>query len=222
MEAQVHKEEEHSPKQQEEVPMKESDSPPPPPPPPLHGVEVIPHTMESQVHKEEALIIQTCALKIDDKEEMSPKQGQEEVHMKENDNEADAKETDSPPPPPPPPLHEVEAILEYEFKNKLLLEEAFTHGTYGAENGLSYERLEYIGDSVLNLMITMEQFHAYPTLAPGHLTRLRAANVDTEKLARVAIKHGLHRYLRHKKPLLGDQVSSISLILVTLSNYFYL
>jgi len=200
------KEEEHSPKQQKEVHMKENDSPPPPPPPPLHEVEVIPHTMEAHVHKEEALIIQTCAPKIDDKEEQhSPKQGQEEVHMKENENEADAKENDS-----PPPLHEVEAILEYEFKNKLLLEEAFTHGTYGAENGLSYERLEYIGDSVLNLMITKEQFHAYPTLAPGHLTRLRAANVDAEKLARVAIKHGLHSYLRHKKPLLGDQVSSLS------------
>ncbi|RHN68918.1 putative ribonuclease III [Medicago truncatula] len=199
------KEEEHSPKQQEEVPMMENDSPPPSPPPPLHGVEVIPHTMESQVHKEEALIIQTCALKIDDKEEHSPNQGQEVAHVKEDETDAETKENDS-----PPPLHEVEAILEYEFKNKLLLEEAFTHGTYGAENGLSYERLEYVGDSVLNLMITKEQFQAYPTLAPGHLTRLRAANVDTEKLARVAIKHGLHRYLRHKKPLLGDQIQEFT------------
>jgi len=166
-----------------------------------------PHTMEAQAHKEEeqVLLLQTCALKIDDKEEEhSPKQGQEEVHMKEDDFPPPS------PPPSPPPLREVEAILGYKFKNKLLLEEAFTHGTYGAENGLSYERLEYIGDSVLNLMITTELFHAYPTLAPGPLTRLRAANVDTEKLARVAIKHGLHRYLRHKKPLLGDQVSALS------------
>ncbi|KEH26750.1 uncharacterized protein [Medicago truncatula] len=106
--------------------MNESDFPPPSPLPPplLYEVEVIPHTMEAHVHKEEALIIQTCALKIDDKEEQSPKQGQEEEeeeHMKENENDAETEENDSPPPP-----HEVEAILEYEFKNKLLLEEAFT------------------------------------------------------------------------------------------------
>lgn len=165
-----------------------------------------PDTMEVQAYKEEeqALLLQTCALKINDKEEEhSPKQGQEEVHMKESDSLPPP-----PPPPPPPSLHEVEAILEYKFKNILLLEEAFTHCTYGAENGLSYERLEYIGDSVLNLMITTEQFHAYPTLSPGHLTRLRAANVDTEKLARVAIKYGLHRYVRHKKPLLGDEIQA--------------
>jgi ribonuclease III len=52
----------------------------------------------------------------------------------------------------------VEAIIGYEFKNKHLLEEAFTHNTYGAENDLSYERLEYVGDVVLNLSITKEQF----------------------------------------------------------------
>jgi hypothetical protein len=156
--------------------------------------------MEAQAHKEE---------------EHSHKQGQEEVHMKESDSPPPS------PPPPPPSLHEVEAILEYKFKNILLLEEAFTHCTYGAENGLSYDRLEYVGDSVLNVMITKEQFHAYPTLSPGHLTRLRAANVDTEKLARVAIKYGLHRYLRHKKPLLGDQVSSLSLMLFTCKKICY-
>jgi len=194
MEAQVHN------KEQEEAPL-------------LLTIP-LPHTIEVEIHnkdEEELLLLITPQLHTMEaqaqKEELEhcPKQGQEEVHMKESDSPPP-----SPPPPPPPSLLEVEAILEYEFKNKLLLEEAFTHGTYGAENGLSYERLEYIGDSVLNVMITKEQFHAYPTLAPGQLTRLRAANVDSEKLARVAIKYGLHRYLRHKKPLLGDQVSSLS------------
>ncbi|KAK7860672.1 ribonuclease 3-like protein 2, partial [Quercus suber] len=69
----------------------------------------------------------------------------------------------------------------------------------------SYERLEYVGDAVLNLLFTKEHYSLYPNLSPGPLTRLRAANVDTDKLARVAIRHGLHRYLRHKKPLLGEQ-----------------
>ena len=109
------------------------------------------------------------------------------------------------------PLEEVEAILGYEFKNKQLLEEAFTHSSYDIDKCFSYERLEYIGDAVLNLLVTKEQYLSYPNLPPGGLTRLRAANVDTEKLARVAIKHGLHRYLRHKKPLLEEQVSFLFL-----------
>lgn len=104
-----------------------------------------------------------------------------------------------------PSLDQVEDIISYKFNNKGLLEEAFTHPSYCEK--LSYERLEYVGDSVLNLLFTKEQYFMYPDLPPGSLTLLRSANVDTEKLARVAIKLGLHKFLRHKKPLLEEQVS---------------
>ncbi|XP_060189513.1 ribonuclease 3-like protein 3 [Lycium barbarum] len=102
-------------------------------------------------------------------------------------------------------VEEVEEIIAYKFKNRDLLHQAFTHSSFEA-NCVSYERLEYIGDSVLNLLIAKEHYFDYPYLPPGKLTRLRAANVDTEKLARVAIKYNLHHYLRHKKPLLKRQV----------------
>ncbi|CAN1161309.1 Ribonuclease 3-like protein 3 [Linum perenne] len=122
---------------------------------------------------------------------------------------------------PPPPLEEVEEILGYSFEDRTWLEEALTHPSYHYRYGdeeteksdggvSSYERLEYVGDSVLNLIFTKEQFFRYPELMPGDLTRLRAANVDTEKLARVALKHGLFRYLRHKKLMLGDQIEEFS------------
>ncbi|GAU50540.1 hypothetical protein TSUD_409850 [Trifolium subterraneum] len=142
--------------------------------------------MEAQAHKdqEETLINQTLALKIDLKKEQHFPKKLEQVETKENDSLSQ--------------LHEVETILNYKFKNKHLLEKAFTHSTYCGENSLSYERLEYVGDAVLNLLISKEQFFLYPNMQPGHLTRLRAVNVDAEKLARVAVKHGLHRYLRHK------------------------
>ncbi|KAK0588851.1 hypothetical protein LWI29_006229 [Acer saccharum] len=107
-------------------------------------------------------------------------------------------------------LDEVEEILGYKFNNKRLLEEALTDSSYQPEKRFSYERLEYVGDSVLNLLFTKEQFSMYPDLNPGALTRLRSANVNTEKLARVAIKLGLHRYLRHKKPILGEQIREFS------------
>nr|XP_011463248.1 PREDICTED: ribonuclease 3-like protein 3 [Fragaria vesca subsp. vesca] len=108
-----------------------------------------------------------------------------------------------------PSLDEVEDIIRYKFKNKKLLEEAFTHAS--SMCGFSYERLEYVGDAVLGLLFCREHYSLYPNLAPGKLTRLRAANVDTEKLARVALRHNFHRYLRHKKPYLADQIQQFSL-----------
>lgn len=127
------------------------------------------------------------------------------VHMKEVKQsllETESTLTES---SPLPSLEEVEDIIDYKFKNKNLLEEAFTHSSFMCS--FSYERLEYVGDAVLNLLFSREHYYLHPDLAPGKLTRLRAANVDTEKLARVALRHGFHRYLRHKKRLLEDQVS---------------
>ena len=47
-----------------------------------------------------------------------------------------------------PPLSELETITGYTFKNKDLLKQAFTHASYKADDSNSYERLEYLGDSV--------------------------------------------------------------------------
>ncbi|GJZ45326.1 ribonuclease 3-like protein 3, partial [Tanacetum coccineum] len=105
-----------------------------------------------------------------------------------------------------PPLSELETITGYTFKNKDLLKEAFTHASYKAVDSNSYERLEYIGDSVLNHLVAKLHFFMYPNMMPGDLTRLRAANVDTEALARAALKYKLHKYLRHKKPLLDKKI----------------
>lgn len=108
-----------------------------------------------------------------------------------------------------PSLEGVEKIIGYSFKERVLLEEAFRDPSdpVRIKKGLtSYERLEYVGDSVLNFVISTEHFREYPDLAQGMLTRLRAANVDTEKLARVAVQHGLHKFLRHNRPNLDAQI----------------
>ncbi|KAJ4976437.1 hypothetical protein NE237_001543 [Protea cynaroides] len=110
-----------------------------------------------------------------------------------------------------PNLEEVEEILDYKFSNKKLLLEAFVHPSfYSEKSSISYDRLEYIGDSVLNLLLARELFFLYPDKASGPLSKLRAANVDTEKLARVALQHNLHRYIRHKTPLLQQQIQDFS------------
>ncbi|KAK1389063.1 Double-stranded RNA-binding [Heracleum sosnowskyi] len=103
-------------------------------------------------------------------------------------------------------LEEVEKIIEYSFKNKRLLEEAYTDHSYKKGVEGSYERLEYLGDSILNCVMATQQFDLYPDLPPGELTQLRSANVCTEKLARAAAQHGLYRFLRHNKPMLDAQI----------------
>ncbi|KAJ4831731.1 hypothetical protein Tsubulata_042527 [Turnera subulata] len=108
-----------------------------------------------------------------------------------------------------PSLDGVEEILGYKFTDRSLLEKAFTHGSC-PNKMFTYERLEFVGDSVLNLIFAKQLYLLYPDLPPGDLTRLRAANVDTEKLARVAVRHGLHRFLRHNKPLLEEQIREFS------------
>lgn len=101
-------------------------------------------------------------------------------------------------------LREMEKIIGYKFKQKLLLQQAFTHPSY--KDAESYERLEYVGDSILNFLVSKQQFFMYPNLPPGSLTALRAANVDTEKLARIAVKYNFHKYIRHENPKLSKQI----------------
>ncbi|XP_024159473.1 ribonuclease 3-like protein 2 isoform X2 [Rosa chinensis] len=90
----------------------------------------------------------------------------------------------------------VERILDYDFKNKRLLEEALIHPSFRISDAVSYQRLAFLGDTVLDLAVSKDLFLAYPVIDQGDLTRLRSANVSNEKFARVAVRHGLYNYLR--------------------------
>ncbi|GAY65914.1 hypothetical protein CUMW_244710 [Citrus unshiu] len=102
----------------------------------------------------------------------------------------------------------VENIINYNFKNKRLLEEALTHSSY--TDSTSYQRLEFIGDAALGLALSNYVFLAYPQLDPGQLSLLRAANISTEKLARVAVKHGFYKFVRHSAAALDDKVKEFA------------
>lgn len=73
--------------------------------------------------------------------------------------------------------------LNYVFANPALLARALTHRSYSSSH---YERLEFLGDSVLNLAISTELYQRFPDLTEGELTRLRASLVKQETLAQVA------------------------------------
>ena len=85
------------------------------------------------------------------------------------------------------------------FKNKDLLKQAFIHRSYINENPgtkLSHnERLEFLGDAVLELVVTDFLFKKYPTYTEGELTSLRSALVNAIIISEVALEIGMNDYL---------------------------
>ncbi|KAH0751389.1 hypothetical protein KY285_004537 [Solanum tuberosum] len=70
----------------------------------------------------------------------------------------------------------------------------------------NYQRLAFAGDATLGLAISSCLFVTYLDVACGKLTDLHAANVSTEKLARVAVRHGLYNYLRGDSAILDEKL----------------
>jgi endoribonuclease Dicer len=68
------------------------------------------------------------------------------------------------------------------------------------------QRLEFLGDAVLDLLITKHLFFSHPGLTPGRLTDLRSAAVNNECFARVAVKHKFNKYIRHGSGFLLKQI----------------
>ncbi|XP_078448169.1 dicer-like 1 isoform X2 [Wolffia australiana] len=103
-------------------------------------------------------------------------------------------------------LETLERTLNLRFKNKGLLVEAMTHASRPSSGVPCYQRLEFVGDAVLDQLITTHLFFTYTDLPPGRLTDLRAAAVNNENFARVAVKHNLHLHLRHGSTALEAQI----------------
>ena len=89
--------------------------------------------------------------------------------------------------------HALERRIGHRFRDAALLEQALTHSSSGAQHN---ERLEFLGDGVLNCVVTEELFERFPGLAEGELTRLRASLVREAALEGLAREIGLPELLR--------------------------
>ena len=97
---------------------------------------------------------------------------------------------------------ELEDKIGYQFKNKNLLLQALTHSSYaneGKKHGRNNERLEFLGDSVLSVIVAKHLFLKYKDIPEGELTKLRASLVCEKALDVFAQQLGLGEYLRHGK-----------------------
>ena len=95
--------------------------------------------------------------------------------------------------------HQLETIIGYKFKNPELLEIALTHTSYANESRTPVkhnERLEFLGDSVLQIVSADYLFHAYADRPEGDLTRIRASLVSEGALFQFAQEIHLGEYLR--------------------------
>ncbi|MEA3493596.1 MAG: ribonuclease III [Candidatus Margulisiibacteriota bacterium] len=93
-------------------------------------------------------------------------------------------------------LNEIEKKIGTSFLNKALLNQAFVHSSYGHEKSTpDNERLEFLGDAVLKLVISEYIYHKFPDRAEGDLTKIRAAVISDETLSRIGKALSLGNYL---------------------------
>jgi len=91
------------------------------------------------------------------------------------------------------PLNKLNQTLGYQFRDNKYLKDALRHRSMGKQ---SNERLEFLGDAVLNFVIAAALFHYYPNMKEGELSRLRANLVNGDALAELACELQIGDYLQ--------------------------
>ena len=121
-------------------------------------------------------------------------------------------------------IKDLENAIGYRFQNIQLLQNALTHSSYANERWhnslLSNERLEFLGDSVLGMLVAEYLYHNFPNRPEGELTRMRADMVCEQTLAAAANRIGLGSHLllghgeeqgggRKRNSILADAMESV-------------
>jgi len=148
-------------------------------------------------------------------------------------------------------LKKFENIIKYKFNNIEILEKSLTHSSYSNEDKfytkVNNERLEFLGDAVLSIVVSKFIFNKYPEYPEGELTKLRSQVVCEDTLSIVALNLNIGQYLllgkgeetsggRDRKSILADAVEAIiaaiyidggyleaeNFVLVNLSKYIQL
>ena len=90
----------------------------------------------------------------------------------------------------------IEKCIGYIFKNKDLLQKALTHTSYAYENNVeSNEKLEFLGDSILEFISSKYLYQSYPELKEGEMTKVRATVVCEKSLYKIAKLHNFSDFL---------------------------
>lgn len=108
-------------------------------------------------------------------------------------------------------LLRIEQIIGYEFSDKSLLSKALTHSSAVDDRLLSNERLEFLGDAVLALVICHALFENFPNYLEGDLTKIKSKLVSRETCAQISGQLGLQEFLIIGKGMVSNRALSGSL-----------
>ena len=118
-------------------------------------------------------------------------------------------------------MKSLEENIGYTFKNKELLKRALTHTSYAYEKGVqSNEKLEFLGDSILEFISSIYIYQNYPTLKEGEMTKVRATVVCEDSLYKIATRLKFNEFLylgnseikgkeQIRKAILADSVEAV-------------
>lgn len=111
----------------------------------------------------------------------------------------------------------IETVIDYRFTSSALLQQALTHRSFSSDHN---ERMEFLGDSVLNLSIANNLYRRFPRASEGDLSRMLANMVRGDTLAEIGLELGLGKHVRlgagesnsggrRRQSILADTVESI-------------
>lgn len=108
-------------------------------------------------------------------------------------------------------LQQVEQIIDHSFSNHQLLARALTHSSSVEDRLLSNERLEFLGDSILAVVVCLRLFEKFPDLPEGDLTKMKSMIVSRKSGAKVARTLGIHKFLEVGKGMSSSKALTGSL-----------
>ncbi len=108
-------------------------------------------------------------------------------------------------------LRQVEQIVDYKFSDKNLLETALTHSSAVDDRLQSNERLEFLGDAILAIVICQALFERFSDYLEGDLTKIKSKLVSRETCAQISGRLGLQRFLKVGKGMISNRALSGSL-----------
>ena len=101
------------------------------------------------------------------------------------------------------------SVIGYSFRNRYLLLEALTHASYHFNRSTDcYQRMEFLGDALLDFLVTLYIYETKPHMGPGQLTELRSAIVCNESFAKLAARSGFHKHLKALSPSLFQHIEA--------------
>lgn len=104
---------------------------------------------------------------------------------------------------------DLERRLDYRFRDPSFLLQAVTHASYSANRVTDcYQRLEFLGDAVLDFLITCHIYESCGLLNPGELTDLRSALVNNVTFASLAVRNGFHKFMKYNSSKLMDKIDN--------------